>query len=219
VCGHTDYGWLYGCLERTGPAIIIFSGSYAADTFGAYAKLIIALTAGASLLLSVDYLAEKKLEKPEFPVLALLATLGMFIMVSAHDLIALYIGVEMQSLALYVLAAYARDDAKSSEAGLKYFVLGALSSGLLLYGCSLVYGFTGSVKFDVIAQQVEANRSIGVVFGMVFVLCGLGFKMSAAPFHMCTKARLRFRRLSLHPPQRSQRRFCSLVFALKPLGH
>jgi NADH-quinone oxidoreductase subunit N len=166
--------------------VIIFSGSYASDKFGAYAKLIIALTAGASLLLSVDYLAEKKLERPEFPVLALLSTLGMFIMVSAHDLIALYIGVEMQSLCLYVLAAYARDDAKSSEAGLKYFVLGALSSGLLLYGCSLVYGFTGSVKFDVIASQIEANRSIGVMFGMVFVLCGLAFKMSAAPFHMWT---------------------------------
>jgi NADH-quinone oxidoreductase subunit N len=166
--------------------VIIFSGSYASDKFGAYAKLIIALTAGASLLLSIDYLAEKKLERPEFPILALLATLGMFIMVSAHDLIALYIGVEMQSLCLYVLAAYARDDAKSSEAGLKYFVLGALSSGLLLYGCSLVYGFTGSVKFDVIASQIEANRSIGVIFGMVFVLCGLAFKMSAAPFHMWT---------------------------------
>jgi NADH-quinone oxidoreductase subunit N len=166
--------------------VIIFSGSYASDKFGAYAKLIIALTAGASLLLSVDYLAEKNLERPEFPILALLSTLGMFIMVSAHDLIALYIGVEMQSLCLYVLAAYARDDAKSSEAGLKYFVLGALSSGLLLYGCSLVYGFTGSVKFDVIASQIEANRSIGVMFGMVFVLCGLAFKMSAAPFHMWT---------------------------------
>ncbi len=166
--------------------VLIFSGSYSADKFGAYAKLIIALTAGASLLLSVDYLAERNLERPEFPILALLATLGMFIMVSSHDLIALYIGVEMQSLALYVLAAYARDDAKSSEAGLKYFVLGALSSGLLLYGCSLVYGFTGSVRFDVIAAQVEANRSVGVVFGMVFVLCGLAFKMSAAPFHMWT---------------------------------
>jgi NADH-quinone oxidoreductase subunit N len=177
---------LFGVLYAPDSQVIIFSGSYAADKFGAYAKLIIALTAGASLLLSIDYLAEKKLERPEFPILALLATLGMFIMVSAHDLIALYIGVEMQSLCLYVLAAYARDDAKSSEAGLKYFVLGALSSGLLLYGCSLVYGFTGSVKFDVIASQIEANRSVGVMFGMVFVLCGLAFKMSAAPFHMWT---------------------------------
>jgi NADH-quinone oxidoreductase subunit N len=166
--------------------VVIFSGSYVADTFGAYAKMIIALTAIASLLLSVDYLAEKKLERPEFPILALLSALGMFIMVSSHDMIALYIGVEMQSLCLYVLAAYARDDAKSSEAGLKYFVLGALSSGLLLYGCSLIYGFTGSVKFDVIASQVADERSIGIVFGMVFVLCGLAFKMSAAPFHMWT---------------------------------
>ncbi|MEN9874547.1 MAG: hypothetical protein RL186_1444, partial [Pseudomonadota bacterium] len=173
-------------LHAPDQAKVIFSGSLSVDAFGAYAKLIVALTASASLLLSVDYLAEQGLERPEFPVLALLASLGMFIMVSAHDLIALYMGVEMQSLCLYVLAAYARDDAKSSEAGLKYFVLGALSSGLLLYGCSLVYGFTGSVKFDVIAAQVSDNRSIGVVFGLVFALCGLAFKMSAAPFHMWT---------------------------------
>lgn len=173
-------------LHMPAEQVVVFSGSYAADGFSAYAKLIIALTAGSALLLSIDFLAEKKLDKPEFPVLALLATLGMFIMVSAHDLIALYVGVEMQSLALYVLAAYARDDAKSSEAGLKYFVLGALSSGLLLYGCSLVYGFTGSVNFDVIAAQVSDERSIGVVFGLVFILCGLAFKMSAAPFHMWT---------------------------------
>jgi NADH-quinone oxidoreductase subunit N len=173
-------------LHAPAEQVIVFSGSYAADAFSAYAKMIIALTAASALLLSIDFLAEKKLDKPEFPVLALLATLGMFIMVSAHDLIALYVGVEMQSLCLYVLAAYARDDAKSSEAGLKYFVLGALSSGLLLYGCSLVYGFTGSVRFDVIASQVQDHRSIGVIFGLVFILCGLAFKMSAAPFHMWT---------------------------------
>jgi NADH-quinone oxidoreductase subunit N len=166
--------------------MVIFNGAIAIDAFAAYAKLIISLTAGAALLLSIDFLAEKKLERPEYPVLALLASLGMYIMVSAHDLIALYLGIEMQSLALYVLAAYARDDAKSSEAGLKYFVLGALSSGLLLYGCSLVYGFTGSVNFAAIAGSVGEERNIGLIFGMVFVLCGLAFKMSAAPFHMWT---------------------------------
>lgn len=166
---------------------LIFGGSYAVDTFGAYAKLVIALTSASALLLAVDWLEERRIARPEFPVLAVLAVLGMYVMVSAHDLIALYLGVELQSLALYVLAAYARDDAKSSEAGLKYFVLGALSSGLLLYGCSLVYGFTGSVKFDVIAQALTGETTnVGAVFGMVFILCGLAFKMSAAPFHMWT---------------------------------
>jgi NADH-quinone oxidoreductase subunit N len=157
-----------------------------ADEFAAYAKFIISMTAAAALLLSVDFLAEKRIERPEYPILALIAVLGMYMMVSAHDLISLYIGVELQSLCLYVMAAYARDDAKSSEAGLKYFVLGALSSGLLLYGCSLVYGFTGSVDFAAIARVVEQERSVGVVFGIVFVLAGLAFKMSAAPFHVWT---------------------------------
>lgn len=166
---------------------LIFGGSYAVDTFGAYAKLVIAFTSASALLLAVDWLEERRIARPEFPVLAVLAVLGMYVMVSAHDLIALYLGVELQSLALYVLAAYARDDAKSSEAGLKYFVLGALSSGLLLYGCSLVYGFTGSVKFDVIAQALTGEtQNVGALFGMVFILCGLAFKMSAAPFHMWT---------------------------------
>ena len=166
---------------------VIFGGSYAVDAFGAYAKLVMAFTAASALLLAVDWLEERRIDRPEYPVLAVLAVLGMFVMVSANDLIALYMGVELQSLALYVLAAYARDDAKSSEAGLKYFVLGALSSGLLLYGCSLVYGFTGSVKFEVIAQAVSGGeRNIGAVFGLVFILCGLAFKMSAAPFHMWT---------------------------------
>ncbi len=173
----------------TAPAqqTLIFGDSYAVDNFGAYAKLVIALTSASALLLAVDWLEERRIARPEFPVLAVLAVLGMYVMVSAHDLIALYLGVELQSLALYVLAAYARDDAKSSEAGLKYFVLGALSSGLLLYGCSLVYGFTGSVKFDVIAQALTGETTnVGAVFGMVFILCGLAFKMSAAPFHMWT---------------------------------
>jgi NADH-quinone oxidoreductase subunit N len=166
---------------------VIFNGGYVADMFGAYAKLVVGCTAAAALLLAVDYLEERQIDRPEYPVLAVLAALGMFIMVSANDLISLYMGLELQSLALYVLAAYARDDAKSSEAGLKYFVLGALSSGLLLYGASLVYGFTGSVRFaDIAASPAVANGHIGVVFGMVFILCGLAFKISAAPFHMWT---------------------------------
>ncbi|MCU0882935.1 MAG: NADH-quinone oxidoreductase subunit NuoN [Hyphomonadaceae bacterium] len=166
---------------------VLFLGSYVADLFGAYAKLVIGCVAAAALLLAVDYLEERNIDRPEYPVLAVLATLGMFIMVSAKDLITLYMGLELQSLALYVLAAYARDDAKSSEAGLKYFVLGALSSGLLLYGCSLVYGFTGSVRFEEIAaSKAVADGHVGLVFGMVFILCGLAFKISAAPFHMWT---------------------------------
>src|SRR6202012_5457627 len=114
----------------------------------------------------------------------LLATLGMSMMVSAGDLIALYVGVELQSLALYVMAAFRRDDAKGSEAGLKYFVLGALSSGLLLYGASLIYGFAGSVKFTDIAAVAHGAANHGLIFGLVFLICGLAFKVSAAPFHM-----------------------------------
>jgi NADH-quinone oxidoreductase subunit N len=167
--------------------VLLFGGAIAVDAFAAYAKFIISLTAAAALLLSVDYLAERGIERPEYPVLATLSVLGMYVMVSANDLLALFMGVELQSLCLYVLAAYARDDAKSSEAGLKYFVLSALSSGLLLYGASLVYGFTGSINFGVIAQVVEAGgRNVGLIFGLVFILCGLAFKMSAAPFHMWT---------------------------------
>jgi NADH-quinone oxidoreductase subunit N len=122
----------------------------------------------------------------EFPVLIMLAALGMGVLVSAGDLISLYIGIELHSLALYVLAAFQRDDSRSSEAGLKYFVLGALSSGLLLYGASLIYGYSGAVQFDAIAAAVGDTAEGGVLFGLVFVICGLAFKVSAAPFHMWT---------------------------------
>lgn len=165
--------------------LVLFNGSFVVDNFGGFAKLIIAVTSSSALLLAIDYLVERDIQKPEYPVLAMLAVLGMFVMVSAHDLLALYMGVELQSLALYVLAAYARDSQKSSEAGLKYFVLGALSSGILLYGCSLIYGFTGSINFTTISNQAQGNN-IGLMFGMVFVICGIAFKMSAAPFHMWT---------------------------------
>lgn len=164
----------------------IFNSALVIDNFGGFAKLIIAITSAAAILLSVDFLEERKIDKPEYPVLAVLAVLGMFIMVSAHDLLAVYMGVELQSLALYVLAAYARDDQKSSEAGLKYFVLGALSSGILLYGASLIYGFSGTINFTKIAQTAVETKSIGIMFGMVFVMSGIAFKMSVAPFHMWT---------------------------------
>jgi NADH-quinone oxidoreductase subunit N len=122
----------------------------------------------------------------EFPILVLLATLGMMILISASDFIALYLGLEMMSLALYVVAAYHRDDTRATEAGLKYFVLGALSSGMLLYGASLVYGFAGTVSFTGVAAAVKGHSNIGVVFGLVFLLAGLAFKISAVPFHMWT---------------------------------
>jgi NADH-quinone oxidoreductase subunit N len=166
-------------------AVPIFGGALVVDGYAQLAKAVIAFSAAATLVLGADHLARSRQRRFEFPLLIALSALGMFVMVSADDLITLYIGVELQSLAAYVLAAFRRDDARSSEAGLKYFVLGALASGLLLYGASLVYGFTGSVRFDAI-QQGAAAGGVGVVFGLVFLICGLAFKLSAAPFHMWT---------------------------------
>ena len=128
----------------------------------------------------------KGVHRFEYPILILLSTLGMMMLISAGDLIALYLGLELMSLALYVVAAFHRDDVRATEAGLKYFVLGALSSGMLLYGASLVYGFTGSVSFPGIADALNGHGSMGVVFGLVFVMAGLAFKISAVPFHMWT---------------------------------
>src|SRR6185295_16710977 len=139
----------------------------------------------ATIVLARDYLASEKQEKFEFSILILLATTGMLMLISAADLIALYLGFELMSLSLYVVAASNRDNAKSTEAGLKYFVLGALSSGMLLYGASLIYGFTGTVSFVGIAAAAR-DGSIGLVFGLVFLLAGLCFKVSAVPFHMWT---------------------------------
>jgi NADH-quinone oxidoreductase subunit N len=140
-----------------------------------------------TLIMSVGFAKAEKFDKFEFPVLILLATLGMALMVSANDMIALYLGLELQSLALYVIAAINRDNVRSTEAGLKYFVLGALSSGMLLYGMSLVYGYTGHTGFDEIAAVLSGSeRQLGLVFGLVFVLAGLAFKISAVPFHMWT---------------------------------
>jgi NADH-quinone oxidoreductase subunit N len=162
-----------------------FNGALSIDSYGNFAKGVIAFAAAATLLLGADRFARTNARRFEFPLLVALSTLGMFIMASANDLITLYVGLELQSLASYVLAAFRRDDARSSEAGLKYFVLGALASGLLLYGASLIYGFTGSVNFDSIAQAAPGGGP-GVIFGLVFLICGLAFKLSAAPFHMWT---------------------------------
>jgi NADH-quinone oxidoreductase subunit N len=165
----------------------LFQGALVADGLAVFAKVLIAVSAAATLALGADHFSKTKEQRFEFPVLVVLAVLGMFVMVSARDLISLYVGVELQSLAAYVLAAWRRDDARSSEAGLKYFVLSAISSGLLLFGSSFVYGFTGAIRFDAIAAALhEGAGGIGIIFGLVLMLCALGFKMSAAPFHMWT---------------------------------
>lgn len=165
----------------------LFDGAFIADGYARFVKLLILGGSGLSILLSLDYLRQGKLLKFEFPVLILLSTVGMMMMVSAGDLISLYLGLELQSLALYVLAAFARDSVRSAEAGLKYFVLGALSSGMLLYGASLIYGFTGTTNFAGIAAVAKSTASpdnIGLIIGLVFLLVGLAFKISAVPFHM-----------------------------------
>ncbi|HQP21616.1 MAG TPA: proton-conducting transporter membrane subunit, partial [Phenylobacterium sp.] len=163
-----------------------FSGGLISDAASSFAQVAIYAASAVSILLGQRWFKRRGVDNFEYPVLILLAALGMAMMVGAGDLIALYVGVELQSLALYVLAAMHRDDAKASEAGLKYFVLGALSSGLLLYGASLIYGFAGSTKFDDIAVAVQGGAHTGVLFGLVFLICGLAFKISAAPFHMWT---------------------------------
>jgi NADH-quinone oxidoreductase subunit N len=167
----------------------LFAGAFVVDGFARFMKVLTLVASAAALLLSFDYMRQVRSLKFEYPVLTLLATAGMGMMISANDLIALYLGLELQSLALYVLAAIRRDDLRSSEAGLKYFVLGALSSGMLLYGASLIYGFTGSTDFGAIAaaaSQPGAGQNIGLIIGLVFLLVGLAFKISAVPFHMWT---------------------------------
>ncbi|MBR0679091.1 NADH-quinone oxidoreductase subunit NuoN [Roseomonas eburnea] len=165
-----------------------FGGQFVSDAFSRFAKVLVLLGAAAGVVLSLDYNEKEGLDRFEYPVLLLFATLGMMVMVSANDLMTLYIGLELLSLSLYVVAAFNRDDERSAEAGLKYFVLGALASGLLLYGSSLVYGFAGTTSFDRIADALSdpARASAGVVVGLVFVIVGLAFKVSAVPFHMWT---------------------------------
>ncbi|NDB68738.1 MAG: NADH-quinone oxidoreductase subunit NuoN [Methylocystaceae bacterium] len=168
------------------PDMSVFDGAYIDDGFARFMKVLALSAALVSILMSVDYLQRAGLEKFEYPILIILSTLGMMLLISANNLIALYLGLELMSLALYVMAAFAREDGRASEAGLKYFVLGALSSGMMLYGASLLYGFAGTVSFAGIANVVSSSAPIGVVFGLVFVMAGLAFKMSAAPFHMWT---------------------------------
>ncbi|QIE40588.1 NADH-quinone oxidoreductase subunit NuoN [Rhodobacteraceae bacterium SC52] len=166
---------------------IAFDGMFVDDGFSRYAKVTILLSAAAVLLMSERYMVRRDLLRFEYPVLIVLAVIGMMVMVSAGDLMALYMGLELQSLALYVVASLRRDSVKSTEAGLKYYVLGALSSGLLLYGASLTYGFAGTTAFSGIIQTaVSGEVSLGLLFGLVFLISGLAFKVSAAPFHMWT---------------------------------
>jgi NADH-quinone oxidoreductase subunit N len=172
---------------RNGEGALAFGGMFVDDAFARFAKVVILLSAAGVLVMAQDYMARRDLARFEYPILVTLATIGMMVMVSAGDLMALYMGLELQSLALYVLAALRRDSAKSTEAGLKYFVLGALSSGLLLYGASLTYGFAGTTLFAGIASTLsEGHASLGLLFGLVFMLSGMAFKVSAAPFHMWT---------------------------------
>jgi len=163
----------------------IFSESFVVDKFSLYSKTLILISTFFVLLISKRYIVDIKNNKFEYPIIVLLSLLGMFVMVSSNDLILFYLGLELQSLALYILASIDRDNIKSSEAGIKYFVLGALSSGLLLYGCSLMYGFTGSTNFEEIASN-SGDFNVGTIFGMVFILVGLAFKVSVVPFHMWT---------------------------------
>ncbi len=177
-----------GVIVATAPGGVAFGGLYIADSFSAFLKVLIFAAAGVSMALALPYWRNSTGARFEYPVLLLLSALGMAMMVSANDLLSLYIGLELQSLAAYVLAAFNRGESRSSEAGLKYFVLGALASGILLFGVSLVYGFTGSTGFDGIRTVLAAqhDRSLGILIGIVFILAGLAFKISAVPFHMWT---------------------------------
>lgn len=172
---------------RDGVGASAFGGMFVDDAFARFAKVVILVSAAGVLVMAQDYMARRDLARFEYPILATLSVIGMMVMVSAGDLMALYMGLELQSLALYVMAAMRRDSVKSTEAGLKYFVLGALSSGLLLYGASLVYGFAGTTAFAGISSTLtEGHAPLGLVFGLVFLLSGMAFKVSAAPFHMWT---------------------------------
>ena len=163
----------------------IFLESFTRDAFSNYFKILILVSSLFVLNSSKIFIVDNKLDKFEYPIIILLSILGMFFMVSSNDLILFYLGLELQSLSLYILASIDRDNLRSTESGIKYFVLSALSSGLLLYGCSLLYGFTGSTNFELIASQLNKENT-GAVFAMVFILVGLAFKVSAVPFHMWT---------------------------------
>jgi NADH-quinone oxidoreductase subunit N len=168
-------------------SVTTFNGAFVVDPFAHLLKLFVLIGSAVAVIMSVGYMEAAKINRFEFPVLIITATFGMLLMISANDLISLYLGLETQSLSLYVIAAINRDSVKSTEAGLKYFVLGALSSGMLLYGASLIYGFTGQTTFGGIATALAGGpASLGLVFGLVFLISGLAFKVSAVPFHMWT---------------------------------
>ena len=178
--------WAVGGSERT----LTFGGLFVLDPFSVFTKVLLLAASAITAAMSLNFLEKEKLGRFEYPILILLATVGMMMMVSANDFLALYLGLEIQSLSLYVLAAYHRDSAKATESGLKYYVLGSLASGMLLYGISLVYGFSGTTSFDGLAKLFGGDHAVhphlGFVAGLVFVLAGLAFKISAAPFHMWT---------------------------------
>ncbi|HEX6092647.1 MAG TPA: NADH-quinone oxidoreductase subunit NuoN [Dongiaceae bacterium] len=185
------------CLVATAVFVLMgsdaataFGGLFVVDKFGVFFKVLVLAGSSLAIVMSLDYIEREGMSRFEFPVLMLLSTVGMLLMLSANDLISLYLGLELQSLALYVVAAFRRDDLRSTEAGMKYFVLGALSSGMLLYGASMVYGFTGTTAFVDIAASLTQPASgappVGVIVGIVLVIAGLAFKVSAVPFHMWT---------------------------------
>ena len=172
-------------LNQPDEIIKIFNDSYIIDRLSIFMKVLTLLFCLFVLLSSKDYVKSNSIDKIEYPIIILASTLGMVLMISSYDLIVFYLGLELQSLSLYILASFKRNNERSTEAGLKYFVLSALASGLLLYGCSLIYGFTGSTNFEIISTNLnEANT--GAVFGIVFIIVGLAFKVSAVPFHMWT---------------------------------
>src|SRR4249920_142464 len=187
-------GWCVIVVLLAGAAIAaippgthaMFGGSFLVDDYARFLKFLTLAGSGGALLLSLDYLTVENQQKFEYGTLFLLSTLGMLMLISASDLIALYLGLELMSLPLYVIAASDRENVRSTEAGLKYFVLGALSSGMLLYGASLIYGFTGTINFTGIAKATQSGASVGLIFGLVFLFVGFCFKISAVPFHMWT---------------------------------
>ena len=172
-------------IKSDDTSVKIFSDSFVRDNFTLYIKIIILISSIFILNVSQNFIKDNNLNKFEYPIIIMLSILGMFFMVSSNDLILFYLGLELQSLSLYILATIDRDNIRSTESGIKYFILSALSSGLLLYGCSLLYGFTGSTNFNIIANQLNSQNT-GAVFAMVFILVGLAFKVSAVPFHMWT---------------------------------
>ena len=172
-------------LNQPGETIKIFNGGYIIDRLSVITKTLTLLFTIFVLFLSKDYLKINKIDKIEYPIIILSSVLGMLIMISSYDLIVFYLGLELQSLSLYILTSFKRDEEKSTEAGLKFFVLSSLATGLLLYGCSLIYGFTGSTNFEIISKNLD-NENMGAVFGIVFIIVGLAFKVSAVPFHMWT---------------------------------